>query len=154
MSFASPTPPAWALGGCDEASTISKDSRLVIHGERVAFTLSLPRPISRCLPHQLSNQALSAPVFKPGTSWHLALPGAHTCDTGVVASQAQCAAAVRELAAVAGRVPGRALQIGSGGRCLDIAWGQVPIGCSAQNNSWTAHYKTSGDTGAKCIGSM
>ena len=32
MSFASPTPPAWALGGCDEASTISKDSRMA--GER------------------------------------------------------------------------------------------------------------------------
>ena len=83
-------------------------------------------------------------------AWHLAPPGAHTCDTGLVASQAQCEAANKELAASAGRVPGKAMQTGSGGRCLDGGWGQVPLGCSSQS-SWTAHYKTSGDTGAGCI---
>ena len=86
-------------------------------------------------------------VLQPGTAWHLAPPGAHTCDTGTVASQAQCEAAVKQLAASAGRVPRRPLQIGSGGTCSDDSWGRVPIGCSAQSGpdgDWTAHYKTSG----------
>ena len=46
------------------------------------------------------------------------------------------------------------MQVGSGGSC-NSGWGKVPLGCSIQSgagNDWAAHYKTSGDTGASCIG--
>ena len=68
-------------------------------------------------------------------------------------SESQCSAAVAALAAEAGaNVSGRPLQIGSGGSCNDGMWGEVPIGCSAQSGgNWTAHYKTTGDTGQDCI---
>ena len=48
--------------------------------------------------------------------------------------------------------PGRSLQVGSGGKCLDGSWGQVPLGCSVQSGGdGAACYKTSGDTGEGCI---
>ena len=83
---------------------------------------------------------------------HLAKPGANSCDGGSVV-QSGCETAVQIFAQEAGKSPGRPLQVGSGGSCLDGAWGQVPLGCSVQSGGdWTAHYKTGNhDTGACCI---
>ena len=83
---------------------------------------------------------------------HLAQPGANTCDNGSVV-QSECEAAVQIFATEAGKYPGRMMQVGSGGKCLDGSWGQVPLGCSIQSGGdWTAHYKTGNlDTGAGCI---
>ena len=51
--------------------------------------------------------------------------------------------------------PGRSLQVGSGGKCLDGSWGQVPLGCSVQSGGdGAACYKTDGDTGQGCISKM
>eukprot|EP00808_Paulinella_micropora_P009603 g9125.t1 len=79
------------------------------------------------------------------TGWHLAPKGAPVCDYGVTVSARDCAAAVSFLASKAGRVPGRQMATGSGGTCGDGAWGQVPLGCSAQTGTdFTAHYKPTG----------
>ena len=84
--------------------------------------------------------------------YHLAPPGSHKCDDGFFATQDECQAAALSLTP---GTPGRSLQVGSGGNCLDGGWGQVPLGCSVQSGGdWTAHYKTSGDTGKGCIHSM
>ena len=79
---------------------------------------------------------------------HLAPPGSSSCDYGVTVPQEECEEAGRSF----WPNPGRSLQIGSGGTCLDEAWGQVPMGCSVHTGSdGPAHYKTSGDTGKGCI---
>ena len=90
--------------------------------------------------------------------WHLAPGGAHVCDFGAPASQAQCEALVVQIAASEGlQVSTAGLQVESWrGSCLDDGWGQVPVGCSMQtgNNGCTPHFKTSGDTGVGCIAQM
>ena len=84
-------------------------------------------------------------------TWHLAPEGSAACDSGSVASQSDCEAAVKWLAAAAGQTPARTLQVGGGGACLDGSWGQVPAGCSAQTGGdWAAHYKSTA-TGAGCV---
>ena len=56
---------------------------------------------------------------------------------------------------MSGNVPGRSLQVGSGGTCLDGTWGQAPIGCSVQSGGdWAPVYKTGSDTGPGCIHPM
>ena len=56
---------------------------------------------------------------------------------------------------MSGNVPGRSLQVGSGGTCLDGTWGQVPIGCSVQSGGdWAPVYKNGSDTGLGCIHPM
>merc|ERR1719159_1109780 len=84
-------------------------------------------------------------------AYHLAPQGAVACDWGVSATQDQCEAAVQFLADQNDENPGRSLQIGSGGSCLDGSWGQVPGGCSAQSGGdWAAHFKTGTPTSAGC----
>lgn len=79
---------------------------------------------------------------------HLAPPGSDSCDYGETVPKHECEAAGSILAPN----PGRALQVGNGGKCLDGSWGQVPLGCSVQSGGdRAAHYKTSGDTGPGCI---
>jgi len=83
----------------------------------------------------------------------LASAGSHECPAGqATVSQGECQQAVATLAMAAGRVPGRDMQVGSGGACLDGSWGEVPLGCSAQSGKdWAAHFKTSGATGEGCV---
>ena len=90
------------------------------------------------------------PASQP--NMHLAEPGANSCDNGSV-DQSGCEAAVQIFAKKAEKIPGRSLQVGTGGSCLDGSWGQVPLGCSVQSGrDWTAHYKTGNhDTDACCI---
>ena len=79
---------------------------------------------------------------------HLAPPGSSSCDYGQTVSIGECERAGRSF----WPNPGRTLQVGSGGTCLDWSWGQVPMGCSVQTGGdGAAHYKTSGDTGKGCI---
>ena len=52
----------------------------------------------------------------------------------------QCEDAVAILAKQAGKIPGRLQGPGSGGKCMDTSWGQVPMGCSAQHGK-PPHYK-------------
>ena len=84
---------------------------------------------------------------------HLAPQGATKCDYGISVPQSKCGAAVHHFARIAGQIPARSLQVGSGGSCLDGSWGQVPLGCSAQSGGdWSAHYKTGGvDHNEGCI---
>jgi len=92
--------------------------------------------------YQLVCTTFAPPIF------HLAPPGAHKCDYGHSATQAQCEDAAWPIAGN----PKRSLQVGRGGGCMDGSWGQVPLGCSAQTGGdKAAHFKTSGDTGAGCI---
>lgn len=95
--------------------------------------------------------SIEALVLEPGTKWHLSAGKSTSCDTGVQATQAECEAAVASVASVAGKTPGRNLQVGSGGNCGDGGWGGVPAGCVAQSlnvgttiGDWAAHFKTSG----------
>jgi len=82
---------------------------------------------------------------------HLAPPGSHTCDYGSPVSKAECEEAGRSLRPN----PKRTLQVGSGGKCLDGGWGQVPLGCSVQTGGdGAACYKSSGNTGKGCIHNM
>jgi hypothetical protein len=82
----------------------------------------------------------------------LAPAGSATCPSGTVASQEECEAFVATL--VSPNSAGREMQVGSGGTCGDEAWGQAPLGCSAQTGGdYTAHYKTDGDVAAECISS-
>ena len=82
---------------------------------------------------------------------HLAPPGSHTCDYGRTVLKHECQAASAQFYPN----PGRSLQVGSGGSCLDNSWGRVPLGCSVQSlGDGTAHFKTSGDTGPGCIHQM
>ena len=84
--------------------------------------------------------------------YHLAPSGSHECDYGISATRDECQAAALMLSLV---TPGRSIQEGKGGTCLDGSWGQVPLGCSVlSGGDWSAHYKTSGDTGKGCIHSM
>ena len=83
---------------------------------------------------------------------HLAPKGARVCDYGVSINVEDCEDAVESLATAAGKIPGRQIQLGRGGTCLDDSWGQVPSGCSAQSGEdWAAHYKVGTDTGPGCI---
>ena len=80
----------------------------------------------------------------------LALPGAHACNNGIPVPKSDCENAGKLLAPN----PGRTLQVGSGGTCLDGGWGSVPKGCSVQTGGdRAAHFKTHGDTGHGCIDS-
>ena len=82
---------------------------------------------------------------------HLAPSGSNSCDYGETVSKDDCEAAGFSL----WPNPGRSLQVGSGGKCLDGSWGQVPLGCSVQSGGdGAACYKTSGDTGEGCISKM
>ena len=87
-------------------------------------------------------------------AYHLAPSGSHVCDYGVSVLQNECESAALQLTP---RTPGRQMVVGEyvgelEKGCRDGGWGQVPIGCSVQSGGdWTAHYKTSGDTGAGCI---
>ena len=82
---------------------------------------------------------------------HLAPPGSNSCDYGETVPKNECEAAGRKLSPN----PGRTLQVGRGGKCLDRSWGQVPLGCSVQSGGdRAAHYKTSGDTGPGCISEL
>merc|ERR1719401_2363203 len=85
--------------------------------------------------------------------FHLAPPGSPTCDFGESASEGECLGAVETLAANAQMKMGRtALQKGSGGKCNDGGWGQVPGGCSTQSGGdWAAHYKSGAALGQGCI---
>ena len=69
--------------------------------------------------------------------WHLAPPGALTCDYGVVATEAQCHAAGIMLAAANGQTLRRGtLQVGTASGAssdCDPGWGTVPVGCSVQS---------------------
>lgn len=86
--------------------------------------------------------------------WHLAPAGAHACDSGISAAQAQCEAAVLQLARAAGASPSRTLQVSSHPGSCGVGWGAVPLGCSTQSGGdWAGHYKTAGDTGTGCINS-
>jgi len=79
---------------------------------------------------------------------HLAPPGSNSCDYGETVPKYECEAA----GSILSPNPGRTLQVGHGGTCLDGSWGQVPFGCSVQSaGDRAAHYKTSGDTGPGCI---
>mmetsp|Transcript_59979 Transcript_59979/g.128728 ORF Transcript_59979/g.128728 Transcript_59979/m.128728 type:complete len:214 (+) Transcript_59979:76-717(+) len=80
-----------------------------------------------------------------GDGWHLAPPHAVECDFGTIAPQAECQAAVAEVATQHGQTPRRNLQTGHGGHCGDRHWGGVPRGCTSQSGGdWAAHFKTSG----------
>jgi len=84
-------------------------------------------------------------------TFYLSAPGAPECFVGESVSEEQCNGAVRNLAPSS---PGRGLQVGSGGSCLDGGWGQVPKGCSAQSGGdWAAHFKTGSPTG-EVLGSI
>ena len=79
---------------------------------------------------------------------HLAPPGSNSCDYGETVPKHECEAA----GSILSPNPGRTLQVGHGGKCLDGSWGQVPLGCSVQSGGdRAAHYKTSGDSGPGCI---
>jgi len=86
------------------------------------------------------------------SKWHLAPAGRTTCDYGSPAPQNDCLAAVAFAAADAGKIPsGQNIQVGNGGTCNDGGWGSVPLDCSAQMGSWTAHFKTMlGLSGVNC----
>merc|ERR1719161_1295810 len=91
-------------------------------------------------------------LYAGNQEWHLAPPGAHECDAGSPAPEAHCQQIVKEFASDIGKTPGRGLQIGAGGGCMDGGWGQVPLGCSAQSGGdWAGHFKKSGGLGAGCI---
>ena len=83
---------------------------------------------------------------------HLAPPGSSACDYGKTVTKNEC----QDAAALFYPNPGRKdLQEGSGGRCLDGSWGQVPLGCSVQSGGdGAACFKKSGDTGDGCIHEM
>ena len=83
--------------------------------------------------------------FDGALCWHLAPVGSNECDYGVKASEDECVAAVTALAKQALTVPQKGLQTG-GGKCGNTGWGKVPLGCSAQDNSYTPHYKGSGQS--------
>ena len=81
-------------------------------------------------------------------AWELAPIGAITCGEGSsTASLAECAEAVASLTSVSGSSTARALVQGSGGRCGDGGWGDVPLGCNfGTSPSWDGRgrFKTSG----------
>ena len=52
----------------------------------------------------------------------------------------ECKAAVDSIAKAAGKIP-RKLKVGTGGKCMDGSWGQVPMGCSAKFGR-VPYYKT------------
>jgi len=86
-------------------------------------------------------------------TFYLSAPGAPECIVGESVSEEQCNDAVKNLAPSTQPYV-RGLQVGSGGRCLDEAWGQVPNGCSAQSGGdWAAHFKTGSPTG-EVLGSI
>ena len=59
---------------------------------------------------------------------------------------------MKSFAIMSGKVPGRSLQVGSGGTCRDGTWGQVPVGCSVKSGGdWAPIYKTGSDTGPSCV---
>ena len=88
-------------------------------------------------------------------AFHLSPGGSSKCDYGTSVGISGCENAVRTLAESASKKPGRSLVVGAGGKCMDGGWGQVPSGCSAQSGGdWAPHYKTSGDTGERCIHTM
>jgi len=96
---------------------------------------------------------MEAPIMMiAGPDYHLAPGGSPKCDYGVPLDAGKCQAAVTDLATKVGKTPGRPLQKGAGGGCMDGAWGQVPAGCSAQSGGdWAPHFKSGPGLGAGCI---
>jgi len=87
-----------------------------------------------------------------GGGYHLAPAGEHSCDYGAPAPQELCAAAVEQLANAAGSTSSGDLEVGSGGLCDDMGWGDRPLGCSARSGGdWRAFYKLSGGSAEGCI---
>ena len=76
----------------------------------------------------------------PNHTWHLAPAGQALCDYGFPVSREECETAVNTLALEAGKIPGRIMQVGCCGARNDGAWGQVPLGCSAQTGGDNAAY--------------
>jgi len=94
------------------------------------------------------NSELGITSIKGSYCMHLAPPGSNSCDYGETVPKHECEAA----GSILSPNPGRTLQVGHGGKCLDGSWGQVPLGCSVQSGGdRAAHYKTSGDSGPGCI---
>merc|ERR1712151_678141 len=88
--------------------------------------------------------------------YHLAPPGAAQCTSGEPISETECLGAVKQMATAHGATLGRnTLQEGSGGTCLDGAWGQVPGTCSTQSGGdWAAHFKSGAPTQDGCVGQL
>eukprot|EP00959_Pyramimonas_sp_CCMP1952_P056224 1174356-Pyramimonas_sp.AAC.1 len=58
-------------------------------------------------------------------TYFLASGGSHECPAGSsTISRSECQQAVAALAMEAGQTPGRNMQVGSGGTCLNGGWGQ------------------------------
>lgn len=86
------------------------------------------------------------------SQFHLAPPGAFECKNSQSISQAKCSEIGNEFAKNANKLPGRPLQVGNGGTCLDGGWGNVPLGCSVQSDGdWAPHYKTDGIKQDGCV---
>ena len=64
--------------------------------------------------------------------WHLAPAGSASCDSGTIATLAECQEALANLTPQAS---GRELSIGAGGSCGDQAWGDVPLECSMHSGN-------------------
>jgi len=133
---------------CFIHKTCSSPKTNIGHGYSIYMMPPAPTAAPTAAPTEAPTEAPTAaptpaPTPAPTAAWHLAPAGAPLCDSGKVASQAECSAANSELAKLAGKTPGRTMVKGSGGKCMDGGWGQVPIGCSAQSaGDWAAHYKT------------
>merc|ERR1712066_894768 len=82
--------------------------------------------------------AQAAELAAPQQGYYVMARGAEVCDRGIPVTKAECQAAVKLVAGLVGMTPKRNLMVGSGGRCMDGSWGQVPPGCSVQSgDDWT-----------------
>jgi hypothetical protein len=78
------------------------------------------------------------------SSWLTAPQGATSCcGFGKEVGLDDCQKAVEEMASKVNKTPELGLQVFPGGLeyCNSGGWGNVPLGCSAQIGTWTAHYK-------------
>ena len=83
----------------------------------------------------------------------LAPLGANACPPGTrsITEKESCAAASGVIHKLYGKSVSRGVQVGSGGKCNDMSWGWIPLGCSVQSGfwnggpgDWATHFKTSG----------
>jgi len=138
--------------------------------------MSCPPPIAYCRPicfeADPSKCACSNPEFQQGVwqkpicsgamidtddkAYHLAPPGAASCDTGSSPGEMECLASALDITMKASQTMSRKqLQKGAGGTCLDGAFGQVPGGCSVQSGGdWAAYYKEGVATLDGCVADM